>query len=53
GLDFPGGATWVTAALDGEAVAVALKTVNGKRRVVFEEEIELIPGQVLQVRAAK
>jgi len=51
GLDIPVGASTVTVTLDGQAVPASLSTVNGKRRVVLAEGIELKPGQALSVRA--
>jgi uncharacterized protein (DUF608 family) len=51
GLEFPEGVTTVTATLDGEPVSALLETVNGKRRAVFDQVVELRPGQVLVVRA--
>ncbi len=52
GLDFPVGTTTVMATLDGAPVTASLRTVNGKRRAVFDQAIEIQRGQVLQVRAA-
>jgi non-lysosomal glucosylceramidase len=51
GLEFPAGTQSVTAQLDGKPVDASLQTVNGKLRAVFDQTIELKPGQVLSVRA--
>ena len=51
GLEFPDGVTTVTATLDGQAVPASLKTINGKRRAVFDRSLELSPGKVLTVGA--